>query len=497
MYSIVAFATGAAVMIAEIAAARLIAPHFGTSIVVWTNIIGIILIALSVGYWIGGRTAERAPEPRVLGGIIAFAGLLLCIPAFATRLVAGVVLGDVLRFGSGFLLLAVGSFLSVVLLFALPIALLGMVSPFLVKITTRDRTDIGAIAGRLYAVSTLGSLVGTFLPTLILLPTFGARRTILAAAAVLLVTGAALLPRRRAIAIGSAVLVLVLVLVPESPPPWMFGGAVVAAAESRYQYLRVVDRDDARGTNVRSLLFNEGFGTQSVAVRATLPEGYFTRMAELVALVPEDPVDVVILGNAGGTIGHAMELVFPERDLRITGVELDPAVTAITREYFTPPPKPYPITHADSRVFVREGSTRYDVIVVDAYTNQLTIPSHLATEEFFDDLRTRLAPGGFVAMNVNAPTRDSRLLGTLLQTIAAVFPETIVGHSGSGWNWIVLGSESPLSFADLPDTSERPRIAWVHVDRDDAERTFTDDWAPLELFTDFEIFNGYRSAAVR
>src|SRR3989338_9824846 len=157
-YSITAFLTGAAVMVAEIAAARAIAPHFGTSIIVWTNVIGILLVALALGYWMGGRMAERRPDARALGTIIAAAGAFLIVPAFATSVIADSLVGALFRGGNGFLVLMLGSFVSIVVLFAIPIFLLGMVSPFLVKLASVGRTDIGAIAGRLYAISTIGSL---------------------------------------------------------------------------------------------------------------------------------------------------------------------------------------------------------------------------------------------------------------------------------------------------------------------------------------------------
>ncbi|MDO8598525.1 MAG: fused MFS/spermidine synthase, partial [bacterium] len=361
-YFITAFLSGAAVMVAEISAARAIAPHFGASVVVWTNVIGIILIALSSGYWVGGRIVDRHADMRLLGAIIAAAGVLLILPAFATPFIAGSLIGELLRAGSGFLVLLIGSFVSVVLLFALPIFLLGMVSPFLVKLAADGRTDIGAVAGRLYAISTVGSLVGTFLPTLLLLPILGTRATILSAAAVLVVLGAVLMRRRAVVML--AVVPLALLTLRALPPPWFLGGRVVAAAESRYQYLRIIDHGDER-----LLAFNEGFGVQSVAVTDDhVPEGYFSAIAALPGVFADDSrrIRVLILGNAGGTIGNLMQRFFPDRSLDITGVELDPAVTALTSRWFPPPPRPYPIIHADSRTFVRGSDEQYDIIVVDA-----------------------------------------------------------------------------------------------------------------------------------
>ncbi|MBI4433691.1 fused MFS/spermidine synthase, partial [Candidatus Uhrbacteria bacterium] len=159
-YRITTFLTGAAIMVAEIGAARAMAPYFGTSIVVWTNVIGSILVALSVGYWVGGRWVERCPSRRVLGAIIMSAGALLLIPGLATPAIAGWITGGSTWFRSGFLSLFAGSLGAIVFLFAIPIGLLGMVSPFVLKLAARERNDIGALAGQLSAIATIGSLVG-------------------------------------------------------------------------------------------------------------------------------------------------------------------------------------------------------------------------------------------------------------------------------------------------------------------------------------------------
>lgn len=504
-YRLVAFLAGACIMMAEIAAARAIAPHFGTSTVVWTNVIGIILVALAAGYWIGGRIAEARPEPRVLGVILLVAAALLLIPAFATRAIAGSLTATMVHIGSGFLILLLTSFASIVLLFALPVLLLGTVAPFLVKLASVGRSDIGVVAGSLYGWSTIGSLVGTFLPVLVTFPLLGTRRTILLAAVVLVATAALLLKRPRtsgalALAVASTL------LIPVSPVSWVFGGTVLADAESPYQYVRIVEHElfaDV-GTVPRAIVFNEGFGMQSIAVRADddrVPDRYFTYMAMTPALIASDPVRILMLGNAGGTIATLMERLFPERTLAITGVELDPTVTRLAQAHFPPPREPYRIVHADSRVFVQQERERYDVVVVDAYTNQLTIPPHLVTREFFALVATRLAEGGVLAVNINAPTDDSRLLATLLQTIRDVFPHVELRRAGSNWNRIVYASMRPIASDRIAragrDARERAMFtayaqAGATVARDAEVRTFTDDWAPVELFTDAEVFQALR-----
>jgi spermidine synthase len=208
-----------------------------------------------------------------------------------------------------------------------------------------------------------------------------------------------------------------------------------------------------------------------------------------------------------------MQRFFPEAPLEITGVELDPAVTAITAAHFPPPTKPYTIIHADSRVFLRGTDARYDVIVADAYTSQLTIPPHLVSREFFELVRSRLTPDGVLVANINAPSRDSVLLRTIEQTVAIAFPHVVIGKAGEAWNYLILASDTPigdrltaLSAPQLPPSATKEiqrflETAEVVVPDVSPSTTFwsgksgvgfTDDWAPLELFTDLEIFEAIR-----
>ncbi|MDO8598996.1 MAG: fused MFS/spermidine synthase, partial [bacterium] len=226
-----------------------------------------------------------------------------------------------------------------------------------------------------------------------------------------------------------------------------------------------------------------------------VPEGYFSAIAVLPAVFADDSrrIRILILGNAGGTIGNLIQRFFPDRNLDITGVELDPAVTALTSRWFSPPPRPYPIIHADSRAFVRESDEQYDIIVVDAYTNQLTIPPHLASVEFFRLLRSRLSPDGFVVANVNAPHRNSRLLHTFEQTIAAAFPSVIVGSPGA-WNYLLIAGEHAMLPAVRTAIGDRATFTDVMAEAGaSGKRVFTDDWAPIEMFTDLELFDAIRT----
>src|SRR5207247_2626368 len=191
--SALVFGAGIGSLATEICASRLLAPYFGSSTIVWANLIGLVLAALAVGYWLGGRLADRRPEPRLLGWIVVAAAIDVALVPFVARplLDAAVTRLDEASLGA-----VVGSFVAVLALFAPAVVLLGMVSPFAIRLAIDDVGSAGTVAGRFYALSTAGSLLGTFLPALVLIPAIGVQRTMLATAAVLALSGSLLLDRR-------------------------------------------------------------------------------------------------------------------------------------------------------------------------------------------------------------------------------------------------------------------------------------------------------------
>ena len=308
------FVAGAGSLAVEICASRLLAPYFGSSTVVWANLIGIVLAALALGYWLGGRVADRWPEPRLLGWIVAVAAALVAVVPFVARplLDAGVEQLDEASAGA-----VVGSFLGVLALFAPPVILLGMVAPFAIRLALTGVETAGAVAGRLYALSTAGSLVGTFLSALVTIPLFGTQRTLLAVA-VLLGGAASLLAGPRALVVAAASLVLAAV-----PPGAVKGSAgLLHEEESLYQYVQVLERPDGR----RVLRLNEGVANHSVwRPGEVLTGGPWDVPLALPPLVGRPLRTVAILGNAGGTTARALGRYYPQA--RVDGVELDPVVT--------------------------------------------------------------------------------------------------------------------------------------------------------------------------
>ncbi len=391
------FGAGIGALATEIAASRLLAPYFGSSTIVWANLIGIVLAALALGYWLGGRIADRRPEPALLGFIVLVAAVFVALIPFAAEPFLDFTVEGLDTASAG---AVIGSFLAVLLLCAPPVVLLGMVSPFAIRLAVATIETAGAVAGRLYALSTAGSLLGTFLPALILIPAIGTQRTFLVVAAILAASSCFLLGPRYLV-VSAALVALVAV-----PPGAVKGEAGLLHEETSYhQYIRVVEEPDGR----RLLSLNEGVAVHSVwRDDEVLTGGVWDAFLAVPPLLGRPLERVAILGNAAGTTARALGVYYP--DAEIDGVELDPAVSSVGRRYFGMDDNPRLRVHdADARPFLRSSDERYDLVIVDAY-RQPYVPFYLATREFFALVREHLTPGGIVALNVAAVPDDKRLV---------------------------------------------------------------------------------------
>jgi spermidine synthase len=473
------FGAGIGALATEITASRLLAPYFGSSTIVWANLIGIVLAALALGYWLGGRLADRRPEPTLLGFIVLAAAVCVAAIPFVARPFLDLTVEGLDEASAG---AVIGSFLAVLLLFAPPVVLLGMVSPFAIRLAVASIATAGSVAGRLYALSTAGSLLGTFLPALILIPAIGTQRTFLVVAA--LVAGSAcFLLGARYLAVAAALGLLVAI-----PPGAVKAQEGLIHEETSYhQYIQVVERGDGR----RLLYLNEGVAVHSVwRPDSVLNGGVWDAFLALPPLVERGLERVAILGNAAGTTARALGVYYPRAG--IDGVELDPAVSRVGRRYFGLQDNPRLTVHdADARPFLRSTAERYDLIVVDAY-HQPYVPFYLATREFFRLVRERLAPGGVVALNVAGVPGDKRLVRAVGSTLAAEFPQ-VLEWPVLRFNTIVLGLTEPLAAGELARRLERgPRalaplrelLARDARPLEPSGRAWTDDRAPVEWVTD-------------
>jgi spermidine synthase len=478
------FGAGIGALATEITASRLLAPYFGSSTIVWANLIGIVLAALAVGYWLGGRIADRRPEPHLLGLIVLGGAVFVALIPFVAKPFLDFTVEGLDEASAG---AVVGSFLAVVLLCAPPVVLLGMVSPFAIRLAVSDVETAGAVAGRLYALSTAGSLLGTFLPALVLIPAIGTQRTFLVVAAILAGSACFLLgPRYLVVAAG----MLCLVAIPPGAVKPTEG--LIHEETSYYQYIQVVEGADRR----RVLHLNEGVAVHSVwRPDSVLTGGVWDAFLAVPPLLGRPLERVAILGNAGGTSARALGVFYPEA--AVDGVELDPAVSRVGREYFGMDDNPRLSVHdADARPFLRSTDETYDLIVVDAY-HQPYVPFYLATREFFALVREHLAPGGIVALNVAGVPGDHRLVEAIGHTVAAELPQ-VLEWPALKFNTIVLGLTEPLDGAELRARLRqgpqqlavlRDLLAKQVAPIEPGGTVWTDDRAPVEWLTDRMIIS--------
>jgi spermidine synthase len=473
---VVAFLVGGGTLSTEVSASRLLAPYFGASTVVWANVIGLTLAYLALGYWLGGRLADRRPEANVLAAVLLVAAVALAVTPFAARPFLRWALHGLDAVSAG---AVVGSFFAALALFAVPVTALGAAAPFLVRLALERVAEAGRVAGRLYALSTAGSLAGTFLSALVAIPWAGTQRTLVGTAACVAL-GAALLAGRAwglaPVAVGAVLLV---------PPPQI--KTALYETESEYQYVRVV----ADGHGGRELELNEGVATHSAWRSDTVLTGrYWDLFLMLPSLLSREPRTMLVIGNAGGTIGRAYGRFYPR--VAIDGVELDPKLNEVARRWFGADDNPrMSLIAADGRPYLELTRKRYDLIVVDAY-RQPYVPFYLATSEFFRLAREHLRPGGALALNVAATPADRSLSRAIGTTLLRAFPQA--------WRWRALRFNDVLFALREPVSRDqllrRARTAPGEVARllpllrsrlepvVRRGRPLTDDRAPVEWLTD-------------
>jgi predicted membrane-bound spermidine synthase len=497
------FISGMTTLGVELSAGRLLDPFFGNSLVIWASIIGLMLLYLTVGYFAGGRWADRDPRASTLFQITAWGAFLVgLVPLVAA---------PVLRWSSlGFIdynaAILGGSLMGVLILFSLPVTLLGTVSPFAIRLTLSDVEHGGHTAGSIYALSTLGSLLGTFLPALVLIPNLGTRLTFFTFALVLLVVslGGLFLTRFRWAWTYLAMLVILpgLYLLwpggPIKPTP-----GLVYETESRYNYIQVVNQIDDTGQTWRALQLNEGQGIHSTYnpdyADYPLVDGvwdYFL-MAPYFNNPPfgeSDVNDLLIIGSAAGTISKTYSHIYGP--IPIDGVEIDPEIIAVGREWFEMNEPNLTIHAQDGRYFLTHTDKIYDVIAVDAYRPPY-IPFHLTTREFFQEIYEHLDDNGVVAINAGRTSTDYSLIEALGTTMKSVFPKVYVldvpDYGSSLGNSLVIATKQSTQIENLAWNANQlhhpllrlvaarslnARI-WEFQPGDDG-LVFTDDKAPVE-----------------
>jgi predicted membrane-bound spermidine synthase len=501
-----AFIGGLVTLALELAASRLLAPAFGTTEIVWVAIIGLILLYLSAGSALGGRWADRHPHPAVLYTILVAAGLTIAPIPFLARPLVRLAAQGMRTFNLGML---AGPFAVTLVLFAVPVTLLACVSPFVIRLTVRRVGHSGGTAGRVSAVSTLGSFLGTFLPNLVLIPNLGTQRTFLLLAGIALTTGLVGLwgNHRRRFWLLAWTLIPLALLFTLNPGTIKPQAGLIHEEESTYNFIQVVEEPDGR----RILLLNEGQGIHSVSLP---PEAFASgdgRPAEApLALLtggpwdyfliapffnpaphpPDAVADVLVIGLAAGTTPTQFTEVYGP--LPIDGVEIDPAIVRMGQTYFDMTMDNLDVHLTDGRTYLTTTEHRYSVVAIDAYRLPY-IPWHLTTVQFFQQVRDHLRDDGVVAINVGHTPDDWRMVDAMVNTMERVYPSVHVINVPSSLNAIVVATVQPTDPGNLLANRpllDDPRLHTLTADAAVQIRApnpsavlFTDDRAPVEQLT--------------
>ncbi len=474
-------------MAAELSAVRLLAPNFGDSAYVWTNVIGVILAALATGACLGARWSRRATLRGPLMTACVAAGVWLAASPWVARAVGSWLVPPDLPLDAAMPALISGSFVATAMLFAPAMVALGAVSPLLVTFVVRSGTDVGRAAGVLSAAGTIGSLAGTFAATHWLVPTFGCRMAMAISAGALLTAGMLVGPRRRAIAGGFGLLAIAGSLLAARGPLRAIDAPVelLEEVESRVQFLQVV-RDPTASPATVLLRINEGLDSfHSVAIAGSTFTGgrYYDwhGIAPLLLTPPVVPADLRVLsiGDAAGSLRAVYAGV--HAGARVDAVDIDAAAMALGDRWFPGPKADGARYVVDGRVFVDNATGRWHVIHVDAFAHQVYVPAHLASREFFVALRERLHDGGVLACNVGALHAGDPVLRAIGATVADVFGHALAFQVPRSRNALLVAAKGAppqpeaIARAVPAGLSTSDRELWEHV----LARTAAGPWVDL------------------
>ncbi|MBX3069741.1 MAG: fused MFS/spermidine synthase [Thermomicrobiales bacterium] len=487
----------------ELATSRLIAPYFGTSTFIWANLIGLTLAYLALGYYLGGRLADRYASTSLLYLITALAGFASALIPFLARPVLRASLGAIDNVDAGAFY---GSLIGVIVLLAVPVTLFGFVTPFAIRLRATDVDTAGSNAGRVWAISTVGSIAGSFLPVLLLIPLVGTRNTFLIMAlAVIIVSGVGLLgsssPRFGLVtAVLAALLVVLNATVDAHPIKPPYRGVLLAEAESAYHYIQVLDEN-----GVILLALNEGHAIHSIYNPATPLTGGPWDYFSVAPLFLDDAPDLessLIIGLAGGTAARTILDIYAEST--VDGVEIDEEIVSLGREYFALDDPRITTEVEDGRFYLTATDQTWDLIGIDAY-RQPYIPFHLTTREFFEETARHLTDQGMVVVNAGRSDTDYRLVDALSSTMLDVFPHVFLIDTMNYDNTLIIGTFAPASVdaflanaGGLESGSTQAIIAEAAMTYGNirvAEPTiepYTDDRAPVEWLIDQMIVDAAR-----
>ena len=486
------FVCGAGVMVLEMTGSRLVAPFLGTSLIVWTALIGIVMASLCAGNWAGGVLADRFPERRVLARIVL-------LSAVCTGVLAGS--GNaVLSFLSGLdLNLYLSSVVAALSIFALPSLLLGMVSPFVIRLAMDDVRSSGGTVGRFSALSSAGSILGTFLGGFILISLAPSGVILLMLATVL-----ALLALLLYAASWRSALPVFLLLAGASAATASRGlpmAPVGVHIETPYNHISVVESTQAGGRRVR-ILMTDPQGAQSLMYTDNPTElvSDYTKFYDLAFHFKPDTKRILMLGGGAYCVPRHVLAERPEVSFDV--VELDPGVTEAARRYFSIPDGPnLQIFHEDARAFLNKAARdpehqgSYDAVFMDVFGSWYSIPFHLTTVEAAQRMQALLAPDGVLIVNVIASLYGSRsgVFHGIYAALESVFPRLLIFPASAPDPKYALSRQNLMIVAfrsgEMPTVPPAPEPAMLKLldhqwllPFEASVPAFTDAFAPVERY---------------
>ena len=483
------FFAGMSVMAVELGASRLMAPYFSSSQIVWTVIIGVIMIAMAIGNVWGGRLADKRPDPGSLYSRLLIAAIWIALIPFLGRyLIAGISLLLAVFVNHNFLVWA--ALATCLVIFAFPCVLLGTVTPSLVKYAVSSLEDNGRTVGELGALNTIGSIIGTFLPTFVTIPAVGTSVTFLIFSSVLAAISIlyfAVEGKKKLISIVTVLLLIVMLVFSQFYSFAFWQTDITKEDESIYNYLQVKEDDEKviLSTNVL-------FGVQSIKMKNEQLTGMYYDYAlaapVMAGLNSKENSNLLILGLGTGTFATYCSQYFP--NVSIEGVEIDQKIADLATEYFDLPSS-VNVSVYDGRSYLTASKKKYDVIMVDAYQD-ITIPFQMSSVEFFTEVKKHLTEDGVMVVNMNMQSQAPGSINDYLcDTIGSVFQNVYTVKVQNGTNCEVFASsnakilesfqQNSTLLTDVKLQEMMGKVSEGLTQRTSGKLILTDDKAPVEL----------------
>ncbi|MFH1956881.1 MAG: fused MFS/spermidine synthase [bacterium] len=479
--------TGAAVMIIEFTGTRVVAPIYGSGLFVWSSLITVTLTCLAIGYFIGGKIADKNPSFTLFYLIIALSGILIApIPQFSKP-----ILKWSLNFG-----FRIGPLVSAYIIFGIPMILLGMVSPYAIRLSTSEIRVLGATAGKLYAISTVGSFLGAILTGFILIPNFGSKKILFMQSVILVLlwVGHNIISKKYSLGLFSmAILCIPVVFIfrqffPGSKTKNM---KLLYKTESFYGQLKVIEEQDKRS------LYFDNTNQSSIHTHTYLPVNSYIYFFEFLPLYNPHAENALLIGLAGANIPRLLW----EYDIKTDCVDIEPKMEYISKKYFGFLDDFGKIIIADGRAYINKikDTKKYDFVILDVFTGD-AMPFHLLTKECFEEVNNVLSNNGILGINFVGEVygENSICWKSVYKTLHKVFPDVKVFSEGkdclakeNAQNIIFFASNSNLSLPEKVQLFCKGAISQKIVSilskcelntNSNQGIILTDDYSPIEFF---------------